>query len=84
MFIYKGVNHVRLLNNILKIIREVMSKMSSPSSSEIEEKRVTSIFNEADFSTQQEVTKVHTNSFLLCNIYILFMKNYICIIGFLF
>jgi hypothetical protein len=38
-----------------------MSKMSSPSSSEIEEKRVTSIFNEADFSTQQEVTKVHTN-----------------------
>ncbi|WJX75177.1 WRKY transcription factor [Trifolium repens] len=34
-----------------------MSKMSSPSSSEIEEKRVTSIFNEADFSTQQEVTK---------------------------
>ncbi|GAU25993.1 hypothetical protein TSUD_166750 [Trifolium subterraneum] len=31
--------------------------MSSPSSSEIEEKRVTSIFNEADSSTQQEVTK---------------------------
>lgn len=40
-----------------------MSKMSSPSSSEIEEKRVTSIIHEVevDCSTEQEVTKVHTN-----------------------
>jgi len=40
-----------------------MSKMSSPSSSEIEEKGVTSIIHEVevDCSTEQEVTKVHTN-----------------------
>lgn len=52
------------LNNIEKIIRETMSKMSSPSSSEIEEKRVTSIIHEVvevDCSTEQEGTKVHTN-----------------------
>ena len=51
------------LNNIEKIIRETMSKMSSPSSSEIEEKGVTSIIHEVevDCSTEQEVTKVHTN-----------------------
>lgn len=35
--------------------------MSSSSCSEIEEKRVTSIFHEDDFSTQQQVSKVHTN-----------------------